>query len=372
MKITTQPPNTTSRFWLFRQKAEILFDQDNNFDAIDFYKLAIEIEENAWCYNKLGMCYQNIENFDEALLNFEKAIEKDERLNDAYVNYNMGECHRRSGRYSESLEFYKSSINHNNENVLSHAYDSMGISYLNLREFEKSIESLKKADQTKWTFQNLGKAFFGLEDYESALKEFDKVVEEDAGYKWGYQERGKTHEKIGNDQLAIKDFEKVIEIDPNYKWAYHEKGKVHLKLNEYVSALESFEKVIEIDSKYKPVFYDIALSYHFLGMYEKAIDYYKKLNDDWKENQNLLIHYNLITAKNNTPPSLKSEEDLLKNKSNKFLLEALLERGKREHYDHQGDFYPEISLTDLNKIIEIEPKSYEAYFLDKFVKFKLQ
>ena len=358
----TQPPNTTSRFWLFRQKAEILFDQDNNFDAIDFYKLAIEIEENAWCYNKLGMCYQNIENFDEALLNFEKAIEKDERLNDAYVNYNMGECHRRSGRYSESLEFYKSSINHNNENVLSHAYDSMGISYLNLREFKKSVESLKKADQTKWTFQNLGKAFFGLEDYESALKEFDKVVEEDAGYKWGYQERGKTHEKIGNDQLAIKDFEKVNEIDPNYKWAYHEKGKVYLKLNEYVSALESFEKVIEIDSKYKPVFYDIALSYHFLGMYEKAIDYYKKLNDDWKENQNLLIHYNLITAKNNTPPSLKSEEDLLKNISNKFLLEALLERGKREHYDHQGDFYPEISLTDLNKIIEIEPKSYEAYF----------
>jgi len=358
----TQPPNTTSRFWLFRQKADILFDQDNNFDAIDFYKIAIEIEENAWCYNKLGMCYLNIENFNEALLNFEKAIEKDERLNDAYVNYNMGECHRRSGRYSKSLEFYKSSINHNNENVLSHAYDSMGISYLNLREFKKSVESLKKADQTKWTFQNLGKAFFGLEDYESALKEFDKVVEEDAGYKWGYQERGKTHEKIGNDQLAIKDFEKVIEIDPNYKWAYHEKGKVYLKLNEYVSALESFEKVIEIDSKYKPVFYDIALSYHFVGMYEKAIDYYKKLNDDWKENQNLLIHYNLITAKNNTPPSLKSEEDLLKNISNKFLLEALLERGKREHYDHQGDFYPEISLTDLNKIIEIEPKSYEAYF----------
>ena len=98
------------------------------------------------------MCYQNIENFDEALLNFEKAIEKDERLNDAYVNYNMGECHRRSGRYSESLEFYKSSINHT-ENVLSHAYDSM-ISYLNLREFKKSVESLKKADQTKWTLQN--------------------------------------------------------------------------------------------------------------------------------------------------------------------------------------------------------------------------
>lgn len=358
----TQPPKTTSRFWLFRQKAEILFEQNNNFDAIDFYELAIEIDENAWCFNKLGMCYFNIDNFNEALLYFEKAIEKDERLNDAYVNFNMGECHRRSGRYSKSLEFYKSSINHNNEEMLSHAYDSMGISYLNLNKFQKSVESLKKANPTKWAFQNLGKAFVGLEDYESALKEFDKVIEKDAGYKWGYQERGKTHEKLGNDQLAIKDFDKVIEIDANYKWAYHEKGKVYLKLNEHTLALEGFEKVIEIDSKYKSVFYDIALSYHFMGRYEKAIDYYKKSTNDWYECQNLLIHYNLIAAKNNKPPSLNSEEDLLKNKSDEFLLEALLERGKREHYDHQGDFYPEISLKDLNKVIEIEPKSFEAYF----------
>lgn len=359
----TQPPNTTSRFWLFRQKAEILFDQDNNFDAIDFYKLAIEIEENAWCYNKLGMCYQNIENFDEALLNFEKAIEKDERLNDAYVNYNMGECHRRSGRYSESLEFYKSSINHNNENVLSHAYDSMGISYLNLREFEKSIESLKKANPTKWTFQNLGKAFFGLEDYESALKEFDNVIEKDAGYKWGYQERGKTHEKLGNDQLAIKDFDKVIEIDANYKWAYHEKGKVFLKLNEYALALESFENVIEMDSEYKSVFYDIALSYHFMGKYEKAINYYNKVSD-WTQRQNLLLYYNIVSAENKTSPSLKNEEELLEDKSDKFLVQALLGRGKREHYySGSGDFNIELSLNDLSRVIEIDPESFQAYFI---------
>ena len=295
--------------------------------------------------------------------NFEKAIEKDERLNDAYVNYNMGECHRRSGRYSESLEFYKSSINHNNENVLSHAYDSMGISYLNLREFKKSVESLKKADQTKWTLQNLGKAFFGLEDYESALKEFDKVVEEDAGYKWGYQERGKTHEKLGNDQLAIKDFDKVIEIDANYKWAYHEKGKVFLKLNEYALALESFEKVIEIDSEYKSVFFDIALSYHFMGKYEKAINYYNKVSD-WTQRQNLLLYYNIVNAENRTSPSLKNEEELLKDKSDKFLVQALLGRGKREHYySGSGDFNIELSLNDLSRVIEIDPESFQAYFI---------
>ena len=368
----TQPPNTTDRFWLFQQKAEIVFSQqsnapDNWLDAIDIYKLAIEIREDGFCYSRLGMCYQDLENFKDALVSYEKAIELDENLNDAYVNYNIGECHRRSGRYSKSVEFYQSSIEFNNENVLPHAHQSLGISYLNLTEYRKSIESLKKAHQTKFTFQNLGKAFFGLEEYESAQEEFDKVVEEDAGYKWGYQERGKTHEKLGNDKLAIKDFDKVIELDSNYKWAYHEKGKVYLKLNEHALALECFEKVIEIDSEYKLVFYDFAISYQFMGMYEKAIDYYKSLISgntaiSWKENQNLLLHYNIIAAKNNTPPSLKSEEDLLKDSSDKFLLEALLERGKREHYDDEGAFYPEISLMDLNKVIEIDTKSHEAYF----------
>lgn len=359
----TQPPKTTSRFWLFQQKAEILYDQDNNFDAIDFYKLAIEIEENAWCFNKLGMCYLNIDNFNEALLYFEKAIEKDERLNDAYVNYNMGECHRRSGRYSKSLEFYISSINHNNENILSYAYDSMGISYLNLRYYDKSVESFKKANPTKWTFQNLGKAFFGLEDYESALKEFDKVIEKDAGYKWGYQERGKTHEKLGNEQLAIKDFDKVIEIDANYKWAYHERGKVYLKLNEHALALESFEKVIEIDSEYKSVFYDIGLSYHFMGKYEKAINYYNKVSD-WIQRQNLLLYYNIVTAENKTSPTSKSEEELLKDKSDKFLVQALLGRAIREHYyPGSGDFNIELSLNDCSRVLEIDPESFQAYFI---------
>ena len=370
-KNPSQPKNTTSLFWLHQHKGHSYFDLNRWEEAIESYLKALEYDRNdnstGYTHYNLGRSYYNNGNYNNSYNSFELAHEKDSDSKDSYSYYLKGECKRMLDENEQAIVEYDLCIKQNNEEHTLHCNKMKGVCYLELKDFSNAIDSLKKGIKDKWSYQNLGKAYFGLEEYESALKEFDKVVEEDAGYKWGYQERGKTHEKLGNDQLALKDFDKVIELDPNYKWAYHEKGKVLLKLNDHASALKTFEKVIEIDSEYKEVFYDLAFSYQFMGMYEKAIDYYKSLISgntaiSWKENQNLLLHYNIIAAKNNTPPSLKSEEDLLKDSSDKFLLEALLERGKREHYDDEGAFYPEISLMDLNKVIEIDTKSHEAYF----------
>lgn len=356
----TQPPNTLSRHWLFKLKADVLNTQNKFSDAIDFYELALNIKEDAWCYKHLGMCQQKIQNFTSAIVSYEKAITIDENVNDAYLKHNMGECHRLSGRYLESIEFYKSSIEDNNENIRTNTFRCIGIAYLNIKEYDKAVTFLRKAVPSKWVFQNLGKSYFGLGEYESALKEFDKVIEEDPNnYKWGYHERGRTHERLGNDQLALDDFDKVIQLDPKYKWAYHEKGKIYVKLNNYDSAIACFEKVIEIDSDYSWVYYDFAFSYHALGLYAKAIEFYEKCR---MERKNLVLHYNIIAAKNNSSPYAKNEKDLLEEGLNIYLLQALLERGKLEHYDSEGAFDPEFSLNDLDKLIALDPNYYQAYY----------
>ena len=73
----------------------------------------------------------------------------------------------------------------------------------------------------KWSYQNLGKAHFGLSNYEAAIVNFNKVIEIDENYKFGYQEKGKTLFLLKKYQEAEDCFSMVIEIDPNYKWAYH-------------------------------------------------------------------------------------------------------------------------------------------------------
>jgi tetratricopeptide (TPR) repeat protein len=356
----TQPPNTLSIQWLFKLKAGVLKSQGKLSDAIDFYEFAININEDAWCYRQMGLCQQDIQDFTNALFSYEKAIEIDENINDAYMKHNMGECHRRSGRYLEAIEFFKSSIEENNENILTESFRCIGIAYLETKQYKKAIESLKKAVPSKYVFQFLGKSYFGLAEYESALNEFDKVIEKDpTNYKWGYHERGRTHERLGNDQLALDDFDKVIQLDPKYLWAYHEKGKVYAKLNDHDSAIACFEKVIEIDSGFNWVYYDIALSYHAKGLYAKAIEFYDKCR---VERNNLVFHYNIIAAKNNSSPYAKNEENLLEEGLDNYLLQALLERGKLEHYDSEGAFDPEFSLNDLDKLIALDPNYYQAYY----------
>ena len=367
-KNPSQPKNTTSLFWLHQNKGHIYFDLNRWKEAIESYLKALEYDRNSgYTYYNLGISYYNIDNYNNSYNNFEIGHEKDPDSKDSYSYYLKGECKRMLDENEQAIIEYDLSIKQNNEEHTLHCNKMKGYCYLKLKDFSNAVDSINKGLKDKWSYQNLGKAYFGLLNYEAAIVNFNKVIEIDANYKWGYQEKGKALFLLKEYQEAEDCFSKVIEIDPNYKWAYHEKGKVFLKLNDHASALKTFEKVIEIDPKYKMIFYDLAFSYQFMGIYEKAIDYYKKLISgntaiSWKENQNLLLHYNIIAAKNNTPPSLKSEEDLLKDTSDKFLLEALLERGKREHYDDEGAFYPEISLIDLNKVIEIDPKSYKAYF----------
>ena len=372
-KNPSQPKNATSLFWLHQNKGHIYFDLNRWEEAIESYLKALEYDRNSgYTHYNLGISYHNIDNYNNSYNSFELAHEKDSDSKDSYSYYLKGECKRMLDENEQAIVEYDLSIKQNNEEHTLHCNKMKGYCYLELKDFSNAVDSCNKGLKDKWSYQNLGKAHFGLSNYEAAIVNFNKVIEIDENYKFGYQEKGKTLFLLKKYQEAEDCFSMVIEIDPNYKWAYHEKGKVFLKLNDQSSALKTFEKVIEIDPKYKMVFYDLAFSYQFMGMYEKAIDYYKKLISDgtsaisWKENQNLLLHYNIIAAENKTPPYLKSERELLKDTSDKFLLEALLERGKREHYGYKGDdegaFYPEISLIDLNKVIEIDPKSYKAYF----------
>ena len=365
----TEPERGMGIYWLHQGKGEIFFDLNNWEEAIESYLKALEYDRNrGYTHYKLGSSYYNNESYNNSYNSFEIAHEKDSDSKDSYSYYLKGQCKRKLDENEQALVEYDLSIKQNNEEHTLHCNKMKGYCYLELKDFSNAVDSFNKGLKDKWSYQNLGKAYFGLSNYEAAVVNFNKVIEIDANYKWAYQEKGNALFSLKKYQEAEDCFSKVIEIDPNYKWAYHEKGKVFLKLNDHASALKTFEKVIEIDSKYKKVFYDLAFSYQFMGMYEKAIDYYKKLISDgtsaisWKENQNLLLHYNIIAAENKTPPYLKSEEELLKDTSDKFLLEAFLERGKREHYDDEGAFYPEISLMDLNKVIEIDPKSYKAYF----------
>ena len=65
-----------------------------------------------------------------------------------------------------------------------------------------------------------GRELFLSKDYDSAIEQFNKVIEMDEKYVEAYNMRGSCYSALKKNDEAVKDFSKAIEIDPNNRSAY--------------------------------------------------------------------------------------------------------------------------------------------------------
>jgi tetratricopeptide (TPR) repeat protein len=65
-----------------------------------------------------------------------------------------------------------------------------------------------------------GRELFLSKDYDSAIEQFNKVIEMDEKYVEAYTLRGNCYSALKKNEEAVKDFSKAIEMDPNNRGAY--------------------------------------------------------------------------------------------------------------------------------------------------------
>lgn len=143
-----------------------------------------------------------------------------------------------------------------------------------LDEFSRKLEffellglSLKPADYT-----NRGWDFFYKEDYEFALRAFDKAIElEPSNYKAWFG-KGAALLKLKRFEEALKTFEKSIELKPDSAHAWNNKGVSLRRLDRFEEALEAYEKAIELNPSYVTAWNNKAGIYIRLGNLDEALE----------------------------------------------------------------------------------------------------
>lgn len=142
--------------------------------AIEDYNTAIQLDPRfAKAYVNRGVALTHIHEYHKALNDFNTALDLD--IQDSSVYFNRGNVFKALGSYERGLEDYTSALSLNPENV--DAYNNRGTTYLKLMNLEMAIE-----------------------DFTSALTlepENDKA----------YANRGLTYEKQGSYELAVKDYQ---------------------------------------------------------------------------------------------------------------------------------------------------------------------
>ncbi len=110
-------------------------------------------------YNNMGITYAKQDNFDKAIVCYQKAIAIDPK--DARVYFNMGLAYNKQGDYDKAIACFQKTVEIDPKDAS--AYFNMGIAYGRQGDYEKAIDCFQKAiaidSKNADAYYNMGVAY---------------------------------------------------------------------------------------------------------------------------------------------------------------------------------------------------------------------
>ncbi len=122
------------------ERGDLLRDQKNYLDAIDYYEAALKKERTALLENKIGMTYLSMGNLNKAEKSLKKAIKTDKKYAEAYntlgvVFYLKKKYGSAEKNYKKALELRESASFHSN----------LGTVYMERKRYDEGMAEYAKA-----------------------------------------------------------------------------------------------------------------------------------------------------------------------------------------------------------------------------------
>lgn len=128
--------------YAYRDFSDLCFEMKKYQRALDGYLEMIDhFEAESESLLRIGQCYKELDNIDEAWAFFLKALQLD-TLNDE-VYFHLGTCYAAQGCYKEALKAFQKAINI--EDLQEDYYIALGETYFNLNDFAAAKASFSQA-----------------------------------------------------------------------------------------------------------------------------------------------------------------------------------------------------------------------------------
>ncbi len=321
---------------IYIQKALLFSKQDKHTEAIQIFEFALQLTDDGSdleVFSLMGMEYLYLENFEKALIYFNKCLDIDPE--DQSSLFNVIYCYDMMDQYEKSIQF-----------------------------LQKYIED-QPYNETAW--HQLGKEFSNLGKYIEAIKSFDFAILIDDKFIGAYLEKGKALEKLEHYYDAIDNYNICNELDDPSAFTFLRIGFCYERLNQTEKAVDFYLKSAEQDPYLdKPVLSIISILFTKRD-YQKSIFYINQLINIDEENLEywrLYGHANMKIAF--FEEAAKAYEKCLKLKDNS--IDIYLELA--DAYYYSGDLFQSIKTLLKAEIYfhnnaEIQYRLSGLYFLIK-------
>lgn len=199
--------------------------------------------QDSRAYNKRGLAHASTRNYEQAIVDYTKALALDPDYAEAYNNRST--AHLLMENYAEGVV-----------------------------DCNKALEL---APDFVAAYVNRAIAYTGLRAYARALVDYDKVLELDPDNVYAYYNRGNTRVWMGRYKEGYNDYTQAIKLDPEFVAAYVNRGVVQDELKNYRQAIIDYNRAVELNPNYVYAYYNRANAYHALNKYEAAIDDWTKV-----------------------------------------------------------------------------------------------
>jgi len=233
-------------------------------------------------FNILGASYRAINQLDNAVKSFEKAIvikpEYDEAL------FNLGVTLKELGQLDAAVSSYKKVIKINN--AYYNAHNNLGLILLEHGKLDTAINHFEWAISFKFDFaeahNNLGSALIELGQIEAAIESYKKAVEFKPNYAQAHNNQAIGHLRLGNNEAAINSLEKALTYRPDYASAHHNLSglKKYAKGDPHIAKMQSLlsnKNLSQSDQKF--LCFALAKAYEDIGKHDALFEVLHKGNE---------------------------------------------------------------------------------------------
>ena len=219
----------------------------------------------------MGVDYLDQGQFDEAIAEFQAAIQLDP--DEAKAHYNLGLAYQKQEKLDEAAAAYQEALQldpdladvHNNLGLI---YNKQGKPDQAMAEYQEAIRINPDDDTAHY---NLALYYYHQGQLDQAIVEYDETVRlnpdnADAHYNLGraYYEQGKLDE-------AIVAWKESIQIEPDDSMAHNNLGRAYFEQGRLDEAETEFQDAIGLDVENPLPRFNLGLIYRDQGLAEEAV-----------------------------------------------------------------------------------------------------
>jgi tetratricopeptide (TPR) repeat protein len=262
---------------IYIQKANICSKRDQHEKAVEMLKIALEYTDDfADVYNLIGMEYLFMDNLELAKESFIKCLEED--FEDQSALYNVVYCFEFLDQNQEAIAYINKYIDKNPYSEI--AWHQLGRLYYGVKEYESAIRAFDYAtlidDEFLGAFMEKAKALERLKKYDLAIESYNRTIELDDATSYALLRIGKCYEKLGNKVLALKFFNKTVHEDPLLDKGWIAITDFYVRQKNYQKALFFVNKALAIDNQNKLYWKRYAAINKQMNFFEEAEFGYRK------------------------------------------------------------------------------------------------